>query len=89
MEKQEKRTKRTEQDILAEIEELKKSPYVKLGRATMKLKNQLYNLRHLEKLGRAVAEADEESSFEMDKDTLAKEVSKRVAGLAKDRKEKY
>ncbi|MBQ7913746.1 MAG: hypothetical protein IJ308_08440 [Clostridia bacterium] len=44
----------TNEELLTEIERLKKSPYVKLGREQMRLKQQLYNLRHLEKIGKQV-----------------------------------
>ncbi len=44
-----------QKEILEEIERLKKSPYVKLGREQMRLKQQLYNLRHLEKIGKEAA----------------------------------
>ncbi len=53
-----KKENQTNADILAEIERLKQSPYVKLGREQMRLKQQLYNLRHLEKIGRAASDAN-------------------------------
>lgn len=48
----------TNEELLTEIERLKKSPYVKLGREQMRLKQRLYNLRHLEKIGREASEAN-------------------------------
>ena len=45
----------TEAQVKAEIERLKKSPYVKLGRESKKLRQQLYVLKHLEKVGRKVS----------------------------------
>ena len=53
-----KKKKQTDTEVLAEIERLKQSPYVKLGREQMRLKQQLYNLRHLEKIGRAASDAN-------------------------------
>ncbi len=53
-----KKKNATEADVLAEIERLKKSPYVKLGREQMRLKQRLYNLRHLEKIGREASESN-------------------------------
>lgn len=47
------------EEVLAEIEELKKSPYVKLAKKTenQALRQKLYNLRSLEKKGKKIAEA--------------------------------
>ena len=47
------------EEILEEIARLKNSPYVKLAKATQNkmLKQKLYQLRSLEKQGRAIAEA--------------------------------
>ncbi len=49
----------TTEEVLAEIEELKKSPYVKLAKKTenQALRQKLYNLRSLEKKGKKIAEA--------------------------------
>ena len=49
----------TTKEVLAEIEELKKSPYVKLAKKTenQALRQKLYNLRSLEKKGKKIAEA--------------------------------
>lgn len=49
----------TNSELLSEIERLKKSPYVKLGREQMRLKQQLYNLRHLEKIGKQASQEKE------------------------------
>lgn len=49
----------TTEEVLAEIEELKKSPYVKLAKKTenQALRQKLYNLRSLKKKGKKIAEA--------------------------------
>lgn len=49
----------TTEEVLAKIEELKKSPYVKLAKKTenQALRQKLYNLRSLEKKGKKIAEA--------------------------------
>lgn len=46
-------------DVLAEIEQLKKSPYVKLAKKAenQALRQKLYQLRSLNKRGRKIAEA--------------------------------
>ena len=46
-----------EKQLLAEIERLKQSPYVKLAKKTenQMLRQKLYNLRNLEKRGREIA----------------------------------
>lgn len=46
------------EEILAEIEQLRQSPYVKLAKKTenQMLRQKLYNLRSLEKRGRKIAE---------------------------------
>ena len=49
----------TNEEVLAEIERLKSSPYVKLGREQMRLKQQFYNLRHLEKIGKQASQEKE------------------------------
>ena len=49
----------TNAELLAEIERLKKSPYVKLGREQMRLRQRLYNLRHLEKIGKQASQEKE------------------------------
>ena len=52
-----KKTKElTDAQVKAEIERLKKSPYVKLGRESKRLRQQLYLLKHLERVGREIAE---------------------------------
>ena len=48
----------TDAQVKAEIEKLKKSPYVKLGRESKRLRQQLYGLKHLEKIGREIAEGE-------------------------------
>lgn len=45
----------TTEQIEAEIERLKKSPYVRLARDENRLRQQLYNLRSLEKQGKKLA----------------------------------
>lgn len=49
----------TNEELMEEIEQLKKSPYVKLARDTANkaLRQKLYRLRSLDKKGRAIAEA--------------------------------
>lgn len=49
----------TTEEVLAEIEVLRRSPYVKLAKDTENraLRQRLYNLRSLEKRGRKIAEA--------------------------------
>lgn len=49
----------TNEDILEEIDRLRKSPYVKLAKKTenQALKQKLYQLRSLDKKGRRIAEA--------------------------------
>ena len=49
----------TNEDILVEIDKLRKSPYVKLAKKTenQALKQKLYQLRSLDKKGRRIAEA--------------------------------
>lgn len=49
----------TTDDVLAEIEQLKKSPYVKLAKKAenQALRQKLYQLRSLDKRGRKIAEA--------------------------------
>ncbi len=49
----------TTDDVLAEIEQLKQSPYVKLAKKTenQALRQKLYQLRSLDKRGRKIAEA--------------------------------
>lgn len=51
----------TNEQILAEIERLKQSPYVKLARKTRNqaLKQKLYSLRCLENKGKALEESSE------------------------------
>lgn len=53
-----KQTKTTD-EVSAEIEQLKKSPYVKLAKKTenQALRQKLYQLRSLDKRGRKIAEA--------------------------------
>lgn len=53
-----KQTKTTD-EVIAEIEQLKKSPYVKLAKKTenQALRQKLYQLRSLDKRGRKIAEA--------------------------------
>lgn len=48
----------TTDDVLAEIEQLKKSPYVKLAKKAenQALRQKLYQLRSLDKRGRKIAE---------------------------------
>lgn len=50
---------KTMEQIQKEIEELKKSPYVKLAKKTENdmLRQRLYQLRSLEKKGKKIAEA--------------------------------
>ena len=52
------KTTMTAEEITAEIERLRKSPYVKLARDTANkaLRQQLYQLRSLDKKGREIAE---------------------------------
>ena len=45
----------TTEQIETEIERLKKSPYVRLARDENRLRQQLYNLRSLEKQGKRIA----------------------------------
>lgn len=54
-----KKSTMTTEEIIAEIERLRRSPYVKLAKDTENkaLRQRLYNLRSLEKRGRAIAEA--------------------------------
>lgn len=54
-----KKATMTTEEIVAEIERLRQSPYVKLAKDTENkaLRQRLYNLRSLEKRGRAIAEA--------------------------------
>lgn len=51
----------SKEEMQAEIDRLKQSPYVKLGRkaekAKRRQKNMLYSYRYLEKKGRELAEA--------------------------------
>lgn len=49
----------TTDEVLAEIEQLKKSPYVKLAKKAenQALRQKLYQLRSLDKRGRKIAEA--------------------------------
>lgn len=50
--------KMTTEEVLAEIEQLRKSPYVKLAKKTenQALRQKLYQLRSLDKKGRKIAE---------------------------------
>ena len=48
----------TNEEILAEIARLEKSPYVQAGREAMKLCKKLYNLRYLESLGKTALGED-------------------------------
>ena len=52
------KTTMTAEEITAEIERLRKSPYVKLARDTANkaLRQKLYQLRSLDKKGREIAE---------------------------------
>ena len=52
----------TSDEIISEIERLKKSPYVRLAKKceNQALRQRLYQLRSLEKRGRKIAEALEE-----------------------------
>lgn len=43
------------EEVIREIEELKRSPYVALARKEMALRQRLYNLRYMEKMGREAA----------------------------------
>lgn len=45
----------TNEEILVEIERLKASPYVEIAKENQKLRNKLYQLRHLEKVGKEIA----------------------------------
>lgn len=45
----------TNEEILQEIEKLKKSPYVKIAKEEQALKQKLYQLRWLEKKGKKLA----------------------------------
>lgn len=51
--------KLTTEQVMAEIEQLKKSPYVKLAKKTenQALRQKLYQLRSLEKKGKEIAKA--------------------------------
>lgn len=50
----------TNEEILAEIERLKKSPHVKAAQENQKLMNRLYHFRWLEKKGKAIANKKKE-----------------------------
>mgnify|MGYP006987453711 CR=1 FL=1 len=49
----------TNEEILQEIEKLKKSPYVKIAKEEQALKQKLYQLRWLEKKGKKLAKEQE------------------------------
>ena len=50
-----KREALSDEEVLAEIEQLKDSPYVKIARKANQMRQKLYALRYLDKQGRQIA----------------------------------